>query len=155
MYCNLPKSPGDGSAPSEAWRFAQAILDKPIPRIVSSAARVQAEREELECLAQFSSRHADELRRLQATEAEARHNRETLEWAAAISTHAEEKLRALQRKEAEDREARRRTEAFVESLLEGRWDPSQHPRAPKGQPDGGQWVANGGVSSAGSAASSS
>jgi hypothetical protein len=38
---------------------------------------------------------------------------------------------------------------------EGNWDPSQHPRAPQGQPDGGQWVATGGASSAGSAAAPS
>jgi hypothetical protein len=36
-------------------------------------------------------------------------------------------------------------------LLEGNWDPSQHPRAPQGQSDGGQWIAKGGASFAGSA----
>jgi hypothetical protein len=154
MYRNPPKSPGDGSngsAPSEAWLFAQAILGNPIPRIVDPTSAARATREELERLAEFSSKHAEELRRLQSAEAEARRQRELLEWAAGISTHAEEKLRALQRKEAQEREAWRRAERFVESLLEGTWDPSKHPRAPKGQPDGGQWVEKGGGAGAGAA----
>jgi hypothetical protein len=147
MHRNLPKQPGDGSdgsPPSEAWLFSQAILGKPIPRIVSPEAKARAKREELERQAQFSSRHAEELRRLQATDAEARHDRELLEWTAQISTRAEDKLRALQQKEAEAREGWRRAEQFAESLLEGNWDPSKHPHAPKGQHDGGQWVAKGG-----------
>lgn len=102
--------PPDGSAPSEAWLFAQAILGKPIPRIVSPEKKSRAAREELERLAQFSSRHAEELRKLEAAEAKARHDRELLEWAAQISTRAEEKLRALQRQEAEERDAWRRAE---------------------------------------------
>jgi hypothetical protein len=152
MYRNLPKRPGDGSdgsPPSEAWLFAQAIQGKPIPKIVSPGTQSRGKREDLERMAQFSSRHAEELRRLQGAEAEARHKRAILEWAAGISTHAEEKLRALERKEAEEREAWRRAESFVESLLVGSWDPRNHPRAPKGQPDGGQWVEMGGRGGAG------
>jgi hypothetical protein len=155
MHRNLRKQPADGSdgsPPSEAWLFAQAILGKPIPRIVSPEAKSRAEREELQRLAEFSSRHAEELRRLQAAQAEARHDREILEWAAQISTEAADKLRALQRQEAEEREACRRAEQFAETLLEGNWDPSQHPRAPKGQPDGGQWIGKGGGAGAGSVA---
>ncbi len=126
-----------------------------LPFLAKRAARNQASTfgrvaEELERLAQNSSRYADELRRLQAAEAEARHDREVLKWAARISTRAEEKLRALQRKEAEERDGWRRAEAFVESLLEGRWDSSPHPRAPKGQPDGGQWIEKGGGAGAAS-----
>jgi hypothetical protein len=49
-------------------------------------------------------------------EADARARREHLEWLAEIST-----------------------------VREGTWDSSLHPRAPKGQPDGGQWVATGGA----------
>ncbi len=109
--------PRDGSPPSEAWLFAQAILGKPIPRIVSPERKARAEREELQRLALFSTRHADELRKLEAAEAAARHDREILEWAAGISTEAEAKLRALQRKEAEEREAWRRAEIFAEQLL--------------------------------------
>jgi hypothetical protein len=154
MYRNLPKSPGDGYdglAPSETWLFAQAILGKPIPRIVSPERKARAERENLERLAQFSSRHADELRRLQSAEAKARHDRELLEWAAGISTRAEHELRALQRKESEDREAWRRAEQYAKKLLEGSWDSSEHPRAPKGQPDGGQWIGKGGGAGAANA----
>jgi hypothetical protein len=119
-------APSGGSPPSEAWLFAQAILGKPIPRIVSPEAKARAAREELERLAQFSTRHADELRRLEAAEAKARHDREILEWAAGISTRAEQELRALQRKEAEEREAWRRAEQFYEThcLQLAEWDPT-------------------------------
>jgi hypothetical protein len=82
MPLNLSKQAEDGSdgaPPSEAWLFAQAILGNPIPRIVSPEAKARAEREELERLAQFSSRHAQELRRLQTAEAEARRKRELLD----------------------------------------------------------------------------
>jgi hypothetical protein len=145
MPRNLPKRPGDGSdgsPPSEAWLFAQAIQGKPIPKIVGPGTQSRGKREELERLAQFSTRHAEELRRLQAAEAKARHEREILEWAAGISTHAEEKLRALRCKEAEERGAWRRAESFVESLLEGSWDPSQHPRL-GGPPNAGWWSTSG------------
>jgi hypothetical protein len=155
MNRNLTPKPGDGSdgsPPTEAWLFAQAILGKPIPGIVSPEAKARAEREELERLTGFSTRHAEELRRLQAAEAEARHDREILEWAAQISTRAEDKLRALQGKEDEEREAWRRAEQFTQTLLEGSWDPSKQPRAPKGQPDGGQWIGMGGGAGEGSIA---
>src|SRR6185437_4266972 len=86
----------DGSPPSEAWLFAQAILGKPIPRIASPEMKARAKREELERISQFSSRGAEELRRLNAAEAVARHDREVLKWAAGISSRAAEKLRALE-----------------------------------------------------------
>jgi hypothetical protein len=59
------------SPPSEAWLFAQEIHGKPIPRIVSSAAQAKAKRDELERLAQVSTSHASELRKLQIAEVEA------------------------------------------------------------------------------------
>jgi len=126
MYRNLTTSPGDGSdgsPPSEAWLFAQAILGNPIPRNYSLETKGQ--------------------------DAEARRDREILEWAAQISTQAAIKLRELQGMEGEEREAFRRAELFVDSLLEGNWDPSKHPRAPKGRSDGGQWVGKGGGGEAG------
>ncbi len=95
----------DGSAPSEAWLFLQAIRSNPIPKIVNPETKAKADREELERLAQFSSNHAEALRRLDAAEAEARHERELLEWAAKISANSESKLYALQRQEAAEREA--------------------------------------------------
>jgi hypothetical protein len=134
------------SPPSEAWLFAQAILGKPIPHNVSPEAMARANLDELEWLAQFSSRHAEELRQLQSVEADARHDRELLVWAAQISTHAEEKLRDLQRKEAEERAAWRRAERFYEthyaSLTE--WDEAGHPRHSKGTLEGGRWAPKGG-----------
>ena len=98
----------DEKAPTEAWLFAQAILGKPIPKIVSPETRARAKREELERLAQFYSHHAEELHSLQRAAAEARHDREVLEFAAKISTRAEAKLAAIVRKETEQREAWRR-----------------------------------------------
>jgi hypothetical protein len=180
MHRNLSHPPGDGSdgrAPTEAWLFAQAVRGKPIPKIVRPEVLASAKRAELERLAQFSSRHAKELRSLQYAEAEARHDRELLEWAAQISTKCADELRALQRQEAEEAEAWRRAERFVEKLQEGasetrqsrrrleqhnqpylseivEWNADQ-PRQPKGTPEGGQWAPKGGGGStnAGGAAS--
>jgi hypothetical protein len=87
------------------------------------------------------------LHNLQIAEAEARRQRELLEWAAQISDGAEKKLRALQQKEAAEREAWRRVEQFYEGrgveIVE--WDEADHPRQPKGRPEGGQWVEKGGA----------
>jgi hypothetical protein len=158
-------------APTEAWLFAQAVFGKPIPKIVRPEVLARAKRAELEEWAQFSSRHAAELRRLRFAEAKARHDRELLEFAAQISTKSADELRALQRKEAAEREAWRRAEKFVEMLLEGRsetrqsqrrleqrdkpylpeiveWNADQ-PRQPKGTSDGGQWAPMGGGAAGG------
>ena len=139
--------PLDGAPPSDAWLFAQAILRKPISRIVSPQAKALAERRELERLAQFSTSHAKALRSLQTAEAGARRDRQLLEWAAQISTQAEDKLRALQRKEAEERDAWGGAEQFVATLLEGNWDPSKHPRGAFPQ-NRGWWSPRGGSGSA-------
>ncbi|MBI2826027.1 MAG: HNH endonuclease [Planctomycetia bacterium] len=133
--------------PSEAWLFAQAILGKPIPRIVSPETRAREKREELERLVKFPSRHAEELRTLEAAEAEARHDREVLQWAAQISTCAEERLSTPRRKEARQRETERGAspsgnETYWASLTE--WDEADHPRQPKGTPEGGEWAPKGG-----------
>jgi len=119
------------SPPSEAWLFAQEIHGKPIPRIVSSAAQAKAKRDELERLAQVSTSHASELRKLQIAEVEARRQREVLEWAAQISVGAEAKLRALQLKEAQERDAWRRVEQFFEghSFEIVEWDEADHQKA--------------------------
>lgn len=141
-------SPGmspDDSPPSETWLFAQLLLGKPIPRIVSPEARARARREELERLAMYSSRQADELRQLDVAEAKARHDREILEWAAGISTRAQEQLRNSQRNEAEEREAWRRAGHFCESYCAGliEWNETDHPRQPKGTPVGGEFAPKG------------
>ena len=141
-----PAEVADDTPPSETWLFAQLMLGQPIPRIVSPQAKAKAHREELERLSRFSSRHAEELRKLESAEAEARRDRERWEWAARISTRAAEELRALQRKEAEEREGWRRAEQFYEAYRAGmiEWNETDHPRQPKGTPVGGQFAANGG-----------
>jgi hypothetical protein len=72
MHHNLSNPPGDGSdgsPPSEAWLFAQAILGKPLPTIISPEAKARTDREELARLAQFSTRHSEQLRALRSAEA--------------------------------------------------------------------------------------
>src|SRR5262245_30423188 len=95
----------NGLPRNEAWSFSQALSSTPISLTLGPEAKVLAKRQQLRRLAAFSSRHAEELRDLQAAEAQSRRHREILEWAAQISTRAEVKLRALQTKEAKEREA--------------------------------------------------
>ena len=136
----------DETAPTEAWLFARLIRGEPIAPIINPEMRARAKREELERLAQFSTRHAEQLSRIKIAEAEARRERESLQWAARISTRAEEQLRALQHREAEEREAWRRAEAFYQRYVANvtEWNPDQ-PRVPPGSPQGGQWSKGGGV----------
>ena len=157
------------TAPTEAWLFAQALLGKPIPKIVSPEARARTKREELERLAQYSPNHAEQLRRLRRAEDDARNEQELLEFAVKISPRAEATLAALVREETAEREAWRRAEEFAKRLLESEakerrsigtcnrssvepiteWDPNQR-RQPKGTHQGGQWAPNGGGASSGS-----
>jgi hypothetical protein len=125
MNRRSPHQPGDGSdglAPSESWLFAQAVLGKPIPRIIDPATKAAVERAELERLAQFSSFHAEALSRLNREQTEARHRRELLEWAAKISDGAVAELRAIERKEAAERDAWRRAIEYSERLVKSRGD---------------------------------
>src|SRR5262245_24544836 len=115
---NSPYDPACGKPPTEAWLFGLAIQGKPIPQIVRPEQAAQAKLEELERLAEFSPRHADELRAMQAAQARARHERELLEWAAGISSRAEEQLRALEAQEAEERAAWRRAEEYAAIIVE-------------------------------------
>jgi DNA-directed RNA polymerase subunit F len=149
MERNFRKTPAAGagaSPPSEAWLFAQAVLGKPVPSPFRAEADARARREHLEWLAQISPEDARRVRGQLSEEADAKAQRKHLEWLAEISPEHEVKLRALQRAEAEASDAREHWEwlAEVSTVQEGTWDPSQHPRASKGQPDGGQWVATGG-----------
>lgn len=142
--------PADGSAPSEAWLFAQAILGNPIPNLSQHLpASAASRRKQSELLAESSPEFAEELRQLDVAEVKARHDRELLEWAAAISPEAEQKLRVLESQEAEERESWRRAQEYAETLLEGTWDASKHPRVLKGQPGAGQWTGVGVVTPAG------
>jgi hypothetical protein len=64
--------PADGSAPSEAWLFAQAILGKPIPDFSQHLpATADSRRRQLELLAESSAEVAEELRLLDGEEAKA------------------------------------------------------------------------------------
>ncbi len=145
------------SPPSEAWLFAQALLGKPVSRTVRPLGKANTQREELARLAHFSSRHAEELRRVQAAEREARRERELLEWAAQISTEAQDKLRAIQRIETQECRAWHPGERSVEAgSLVTEWNEADHPRAPQGTSVGGQWVSKGsggGESNAGGSSS--
>jgi DNA-directed RNA polymerase subunit F len=144
-----PAAPTGASPPSEAWLFAQAVLGKPVPSASRQEADARARREHLEWLAQISPEDGRRVRGQLSEGADAKAQRKLLEWLADISPEHEVKLRSLQRAEAQARETREHWEwlAEVSTVHEGTWDPSQHPRASKGQPDGGQWVAKGGAGS--------
>ncbi|HEV3137106.1 MAG TPA: hypothetical protein VGZ26_04365, partial [Pirellulales bacterium] len=132
----------EGYATCEADLFAGFVLGKGVLPIFNPEVEARAKRERLEELAPLSPRHAAELRALLEADAEAKHERELLEFAAQISTRHEAILRSIRFAEAEAREKLQSMEDFAETLraLEAGWDPIDHPRAPKGQPDGGQWV---------------
>jgi hypothetical protein len=101
--------------PTEAWLFAQVLLGRPIPPIVGPEAKARAERQDLECRAAYSPRHAAKLRSVQAAETEARRKRAVLEWAAQISPDAEAELQKLRQRDADLCDASRRVEQFYES----------------------------------------
>jgi hypothetical protein len=146
MDRNFRKESAEGagaSPPSDAWLFAQALLGKPVSSTSRAEADSRAKREQLEWLAQISSRHEDQLRRSSSAEAEARREREQLEWLAKISTVHDSKLRTLLREEAESRESQQRVERLAEALLEGTWDPSKHPKGAFPQ-NRGWWSPTGG-----------
>lgn len=136
----------NASPPSEAALYAQLIQGQPIAPIVNPERRAHAAREELERLARFSRRHAEQLRKLETAEAKAQHDREILEWAARISTRAADELRALERKEADERDAWRRAEQFYERYCSAlnEWSEADHLRKPAGTPEGGQFASKGG-----------
>jgi hypothetical protein len=151
--------------PRNEASLSQAHLSTPTSSAHSPEAKADAKRQQLHRLAAYSSRHAEELRNLQAAQAQASQRRELLEWTAQISTRAEEKLRALQTMEARVCEAWHRADRNAERLFglqpersEARpptrsyqtsaaeileWDPDQR-REPKGTSRGGQWASQGG-----------
>ena len=144
----------DGSPPTAAWLFAQAIQGKPIPNAFRAKAEARAKREQLEWLASISSRHEEQLRRLLNAEAEARHQRELLEWLATISEEHEWKLRTLLREEANAREEQRLWERYTEDqTAQEAWDSSKHPRQ-GGPPNPGWWASAGGGGAPGNAGGS-
>ncbi len=110
-----PADGSDGSPPSEAWLFAQSLLGKPVPCPFRAEADARARREHLEWLAQISPEDARRVRGRLSEDVDIKAQQDLLEWVAEIS-----------------------------GLREAEWDSSKHPRVPKGQSDGGQWVATGG-----------
>ena len=130
----------------------QALLGKPIPDPAAKAKQARVEREHLEWLAQISTEHEAQLRKLQSAEAEARHQRELLEWLAQISTEHAAKLRRLKVEEYEAQEAQQRWEHYYEdySAPITEWNEVDHPRRGYGLHPGA-WVGKGvGGSAAGS-----
>jgi hypothetical protein len=106
----------------------------------------------LQWAASFSSRAEAKLRGLQSAEAEVRHERELLEWLASFSERHERELRELKRKDAEDRESQVRSRELADDQTTlAEWVEADHPRRPKGTPDGGEWVGKGGAGGSGDA----
>ena len=132
--------------PSDSWIFAQLLLGKPLPRIVTPQIRETAKLAEMVRLLGNSSRQAEELLGMEAAEPDALCRRELLEWSATISTRAEDELLALRCKESEEREARRRISRLFENpsdrIIE--WQEADHPRELKGTTKGGQFAPKGG-----------
>jgi hypothetical protein len=136
--------PAGGSPPSEAWFLAQALLGKPVSNPAAATRDAGADREHLEWLAQISTRHAEQLRKLQGDAAEARRERKQLEWLASISEEHECKLRTVLSEEAEARHARQRYDRLIETqIAQEAWDPAKHPRQ-GGPPNPGWWATTGG-----------
>ena len=125
-FCKKPVEGSGGAPPSEAWLFAQALLGKPVPNPLRAEADARIRRERLEWLAAISPEDARRVRGQLSEEADAKAERELLEWVAQISG------------------------VHVSGVHEAQWDSAKHPRAPKGQSDGGQWVATGGSGGAAS-----
>lgn len=154
----------NGLPRNEAGSLSQALSRTQTSLAFRPMANAAAQRQQVQRLTAFSSRHAEELRKLQAAEAQSRHSREILEWAAQFSTFAEEKLRALRTQEDKERETWNRADRYADRLSDVHpersesqppghsyqtsaaeileWDPDQ-PRQPKGTSGGGQWVSQG------------
>lgn len=115
--------------------FVDAIAGKSWSE--SRTAKTAINRCLLEHLAQFSSRYADELSNLRLTLAVERHRSESTAFCTMISP---ESRRSLARSKGWSVESQKYGQSRIDSLLEGEWEPSKHPRVPAGQPSGGQWT---------------
>jgi DNA-directed RNA polymerase subunit F len=124
------------SSPSEAWLFAQALLDKPVPSASAAEADARAKREHFEFLAAIAPERARELRGQLSEEADATAQREQLEWLAAISPSHESQLRSLLRTEAEAQE-HLNWPADDSNAQEAQWDSAKHPKG--GFPENRGW----------------
>jgi hypothetical protein len=97
---SAPEGP-DGSPPSEAWLFAQAVLGNPVPSDSEAEAEARAKREQYEFLEQIAPERARELRGQLCEEAEARANREQLEFLEQIAPERARELRGRLSEEAD------------------------------------------------------
>lgn len=137
----------------EALAVARTGLGQTDPRRGAPAANVPAsksarERYLLEQLAQFSSRHFEELRGLRALDAERDRERRSLAWCAQLSSASEIQLRNLPEQETRTGGNQQPAGWFAKELREGTWDPGKHPRG--GYPQNrGWWSPAGGEGSGG------
>ena len=116
-------------------------IDKVDERLSGKPITKSPARRTLEHLAEYSPEHATMLRALKTAEAENRRQRSIMEWCAEVLSGGGAGGRNL--RGTEDPDVGHSGRSPGRALFEQDWDPAQHPRAPKGQPDGGQWVGKG------------
>lgn len=126
----------------------------PATTVSWAGAQVRGERERVEWLATFSTKHERELRDIRAAEAKVRRERELLQFCAAFSTEHEDELRRVLREEAEARQAQRRPPRDSDDWpVREAWDPAKHPRS-GAPPNPGWWASAGGTTGGGTAGNS-
>lgn len=138
-----------GSRVIERSPFVRAIQGESTSSAENSGVKALTERQELERLARFSSRHADGLRSLKVAESDTRRDRQRLGWCAQFSTESEAKLRNLLIEETGKHRGPRPAEQFTKTLRET-WDASKHPRG--GYPENRGWWSPAGGGSGGTGA---
>ena len=145
--------PSDGSPPSAAWLFAQAILGNPIPNPYAAAERRSPKNAESwsgwppSCRGtRFSCADCKATRPKPAASATSSSGWPRSPIGTSGNWHAA-------REEADRDKAQRTWERFYEDYRTGlteQWNPNQ-PRQPKGTPVGGQWAPKGGGGGGGGA----
>ena len=126
----------------------------PATTVSWAGAQVRGERERVEWLATFSTKHDRELRDIRAAEAKVRRERELLQFCAAFSTEHEDELRRVLREEAEARQAQRQPPRNPGDWpVREAWDPAKHPRS-GAPPNPGWWASAGGTTGGGTAGNS-
>jgi hypothetical protein len=126
----------------EPFRFAEGGFTPAGLKSIASTMWREPERQKLERLAEFSPRHADMLRGLVRTERANLQSQDLREWCAAISSPNDTNLQRSLKKRSPSGTVPNSIDRLGDSLLseEKDWDPAKHPRAPKGQPEGGRWI---------------
>jgi hypothetical protein len=119
--------------------FAQAILGNSV-----SPSRIDADRAQLEWLAEISQKHADQLRDCARREVKARIQRESFVWLAEISTAHDAQLRRQSPSGAGIRGELHHATSFEDRYeVQEVWISSKHPRL-GGPPNAGWWAPTGG-----------